>query len=295
MEHYYFLQKNGTSQGPYKLDVLKAQDIQANDLVWRDNLDDWVKASDLDELTDLFINKSLQPESKENSNDNKMYYFIQQDGIKKGPFKLSELKELTIFFDELVWRSDNDKWRKAEEFEELNEIFIIKPPLTPKEKKIVEINQNFTSKIIGQLAITYFITSLLIGFISYSIAQSSWERYLKNTEGKYLGNNRSSNSSGMISYSELNANKRYPYYLPNSNNESAYGNGQGFWFRPFKAFGSTIYLTISEQKKSSLLLGNLLLSSFASLSFIFVIFGIIYYAIKRADFEEKPEIKKNLT
>lgn len=220
------------------------------------------------------------------------YYFIEKNGTKLGPYKLSELKQLTIYFDELIWRSDSDQWRKAADYEELSDIIIINPPPTPKEKKIAEVNENFTGKIIAQLAFAYFLASLLFGFISYSIAQSSWEKYLKDTEGKYLGNNPSSNSSGFITLYELNANKRYPSYLPNSNNESAYGYGQGFWFRPFKAFGSTVYLTLEEQKNSSLLLGHLILSSFASLSFIFVIFGIIYYVIKRADFEEEPEMKK---
>ena len=34
MEQYYFLQKNGNSQGPYRLVDLKKLAIQADDLVW---------------------------------------------------------------------------------------------------------------------------------------------------------------------------------------------------------------------------------------------------------------------
>ena len=293
MEQYYFLKINGINQGPYKLDDLKKQDIQSDDLVWRDN-NEWVKASDIEELSDFFIAKS-PPISNASLKNTNLYYFFQQAGTKKGPFKLPVLKQLTIYFDDLVWRSDSDQWKKASEFEELSDIIIITPPPTPKEKKIAEVNKNFTGQIIGQLVIAYVLASLLIGFISYSIASSSWESYLKETGGKYLGNTYNNNApSNMISSGELYDNRRYEYYKPGSNNESAYGNGQGFWFRPFKAFGATIYLTKEEQNNSGLLLGNLILSSFASLSFIFIVIGIIYYAIKRTDLAEKPEIDKGI-
>jgi hypothetical protein len=222
------------------------------------------------------------------------YYFIEKNGTKLGPYKLSELKQQTIYFNDLIWRSDSDQWKKASEFEELIDIFIIEPPPTPKEQKIAEVNRNFTGQIIGQLSVFYVITSLLIGFISYSIAKSSWDNYLVETGGKYLGNTYNNNSSSnWISNAELYANRRYKYYTPGRNNESAYGYGQGFWFRPFKAFGSTIYLTEEEQNNSGLLVGNLILSSFASLSFIFIIIGIIYYAIKRTDLADKPKNKES--
>jgi hypothetical protein len=32
------------------------------------------------------------------------YYFIQKNGVNKGPFKLHELKLQVIFVDELIWR-----------------------------------------------------------------------------------------------------------------------------------------------------------------------------------------------
>jgi len=130
---------------------------------------------------------------------------------------------------------------------------------------------------------------VLIGIISYTIAQTSWENYIKETEGKYLGNTRSSNAPGYVTDYELMMNKRYPYYRPNSNNESAYGYGQGFWFRSFIAFGGTVYLTEEEQRNSNALLGNLMLSSFASLSFIFVAIGLIYYTIQRVSTEVEIE------
>jgi hypothetical protein len=203
------------------------------------------------------------------------YYFIEKNGAKLGPFKLSELKQQTISFDELIWRSDSDQWRKAADYEELSDIFIIKPPPTPKEQKIAEVNRNFTSQIIVQLVIAYFITSLLIGSFSSSIAQSSWDEYLKNGTNGY---------------------GRYKTYIPEMNvkdhEDGSYwyqADQTGFWFyRPFKAFGSTIYLSHEEQDNSSLLREHLMLSSFVSLSILFLIIGIIYYAIKRTDLAENP-------
>jgi hypothetical protein len=208
---------------------------------------------------------------------------------------LSELKQQTIYFNDLIWRSDSDQWKKASDFDELSDIIFIAPPPTPKEQKIAEVNRNFTGKFIGQLVAFYVIISFLLGIISSSIAQSSWDNYLKETGGKYLGNTYNNNSpSNMITSGELYDNRRYEYYTPGRNNESAYGYGQGFWFRPFKVFGSTIYLTEEEQNNSGLLMWNLFLSSFASLSFIFIIIGIIYYAIKRSDLADNPEISKGL-
>ena len=209
------------------------------------------------------------------------YYFIEKNGTKIGPYKLNELKQQTIYFNELIWRSDSDQWKKASDFEELSDILVITPPPTPKEQKIAKINKNFKGKIIGQIVIAYFVVSLLIGFFSSSIAQSSWDEYLKNGNSGY---------------------GRYTAYLPNmtvKNHEDAsywfQSYETGFWFfRPFLAFGifsppwSKIYLSHYEQDNNGLLSVHLMLSSFASLSVIFLIIGIIYYVIKRIDFADKP-------
>lgn len=216
------------------------------------------------------------------------YYFIQKNGVKQGPYNLAELKLQTIYFDELIWRSDNSQWKKVSEFEELQGIFIINPPPTPKEQKIYEINDKFKNKILKDIALIYVLTCIAISIFSFVIAQSSWDTYLKDTEGKYLGNNNDNNySSGMVTYAELDDNKRYPYYTPGMNNESSYGYGQGFFFRPFKAFFSTVYLTDEEQQNSGVLFKNLTLSSFFSLSFIFLIAGSIYYIIKRSNINDE--------
>lgn len=220
------------------------------------------------------------------------YYFIEKNGTKQGPYKLIEFKQQTIFFDQLIWRSDSDKWIKATEFEELSDVLIVKPPLTPKEQKIAVVNKNFISKTVGSLAIFYVISSLLIGFLSFSIAQASWDSYLKETDGKYIPEinsiyNYQYPSDGVVFTIELLDNKRYPWYQRGVNMENINGLQQGLLFRSFKSFYSTIYLTREEQNNSSSLLMNLMLSSFASLSFIFVAFGMIYYVVKRNNQDDK--------
>lgn len=245
------------------------------------------------------------------------YYFIQQKGTKKGPLKLYELRALTIYFDELVWRSDSDQWKKASEFEELRDILIIKPPPTPKEKKVNQLNKQFVSQTIKWLFFSYLITSFLVGFISFGIANSSWSSFkikypnivnsgISSSNYRRYNNENTSTQSKKPDYmriadslialnhpeiaqqgfptvrlKDVDNGGRYPLFYPGQNNETMYGNRQGFWFRPFKAFGSTIYLTAEEQEDSNVLLGHLTLSSFVSLSFIFIAIGIIFYAIKR--------------
>lgn len=113
------------------------------------------------------------------------YYFIQQNGVKKGAFKLNELKDENIYFDELVWRSDEDKWKKASEFEELVGIYLIKPPLTPLEIEKNEIDKEFFKKVLPNTLGIYFILFLIISISSFLIANSSWEEEKK----AYITNN----------------------------------------------------------------------------------------------------------
>jgi hypothetical protein len=107
------------------------------------------------------------------------YYFIQQNGVKKGAFKLNELKAENIYFDELVWRSDEDKWKKAGEFEELAGIYLIKPPLTPLDIEKNEIDKEFFKKVIPNTLGIYFMLFLIISISSFLIANSSWEEFKK--------------------------------------------------------------------------------------------------------------------
>ena len=111
-----------------------------------------------------------------------LYYFIQKNGTKQGPFKLSELNLQTIYSDELIWRSDNDQWKKASEFEELHDILINKPPLTPTEERNKSFNNNFLRKFLPFACGIYFFISLLLSVTSFIISTNDWNEEIS----KYL-------------------------------------------------------------------------------------------------------------
>lgn len=58
-------------------------------------------------------------------------YYIVEDGVKKGPFSLEELKNLPFERNTLVWHKGFDKWQKAEEVKELKELLSNTPPPIP--------------------------------------------------------------------------------------------------------------------------------------------------------------------
>ena len=86
------------------------------------------------------------------------YYFIEKNSVKKGPLKYSDLKSEYLNKNDLVWRNDSDVWKSASEYEELIDIIIAEPPLTPKEEKNIKINYEIKKDIvddnIGKASIT---------------------------------------------------------------------------------------------------------------------------------------------
>jgi hypothetical protein len=214
------------------------------------------------------------------------YYFIEKSSVKKGPLKYSDLKSECLNKNDLVWRNDSDIWKSASEYEELNDIIIAEPPLTLKEIKIAEFNSNHSNKIIVNTLVSYMISSVLLGILSYVIAISSWENYLKETDGKYVPDiNKNYDDEfpqfGTVSYLEIIDNQRYPLYGRGLNLENVNGIQQGIFFRFSKAFYSKIYLTRIEQKDNGKLVGNLLISSFVSFFPIFLLLGAVIYYKKR--------------
>ena len=288
------------------------------------------------------------------------YYFIQQNGVKKGPFKLNELKSENIYIDELVWRSDDDKWKKASEFDELKNIYIIKPPLTPLEIEKKDVKKVFLKKVLPNIIGIYFILFLMISISSFIIANSSWEEVkksyitnkdevgkssynveerkidadkgnidiltkelaklrveLKSAEKEIELKQNKSQSEIMISSDKrdgiqyyinqkeldssyksamISQNEFQHEYGSNSNQsviqpiykipkeiivlENINGLQQTFLLRPFYAYFSKIYLTREEQNSSGILFINLVLSTFFFLTILLIITLVIYYFTK---------------
>lgn len=63
-----------------------------------------------------------------------MAYFIIRNGIKEGPFDISELKQMKLPNDTLVWKEGFENWKQAKEVDELKEITFTPPPPIPKIK-----------------------------------------------------------------------------------------------------------------------------------------------------------------
>lgn len=108
------------------------------------------------------------------------YYFIEKNGTKLGPYKLNELKQQTIYFNELIWRSDSDQWKKASDFEELKDIFIIKPPLTPSEENKKDFNNKFFRSRLPIIIVIYILVSFFLSIISYTTANNGWKEQKRN-------------------------------------------------------------------------------------------------------------------
>ena len=64
MDNYYFIIVDGQQKGPYSISDLKNAGISPDAYVWREGLSDWVQASTLQELADLFVSQpTRQPEA----------------------------------------------------------------------------------------------------------------------------------------------------------------------------------------------------------------------------------------
>ena len=274
------------------------------------------------------------------------YYFIQKDGVKQGPLKLAELKLMTIYFDELIWRSDDDQWKKASEFEELQDIFIIKPPLTPIEEKKKDFSNYFFTTILPFGLGIYVFISLIITGISFSIATKGWEdeknRYIINKEdvGENIADKETKDLDSIKNellklrqQNEINQNGNFDYLtviepvirkitilqldstvheINISNHSGIYAaynqvefkpifkipenvismeniNGlqQSFLFRAYYAFFSKIYLTRVEQSDSGTLFLNIAISSFLSLLILLIMILAVYYFINNSVVNEE--------
>lgn len=58
---YYFLDQNGTQQGPVEKETLRQYCITPHTQVWREGMAQWMPASQLPELSDLFAQAQAAP------------------------------------------------------------------------------------------------------------------------------------------------------------------------------------------------------------------------------------------
>lgn len=65
-------------------------------------------------------------------------YFIQRNGIKEGPFKLDQLRTLSLTATTLIWESGMDDWTEAWSIKEMHSI-ISASPNTPE----ISVSSNY--------------------------------------------------------------------------------------------------------------------------------------------------------
>lgn len=107
MEIRFFLFVNDQQLGPFTLDELKKKHITSETYVWHEGIDDWVQASQVEELKSLF--NTSPPTFKKSTNDQKMSPQPEMIfGIKKARVYLliGSIFLLCVF---LYFRSKNER------------------------------------------------------------------------------------------------------------------------------------------------------------------------------------------
>ena len=66
----YYIHDGEVKKGPFDLEHLRDQSLNAETPVWREGLLDWMKAGDLEELRSLFISSSTPPPIPKSFNKN---------------------------------------------------------------------------------------------------------------------------------------------------------------------------------------------------------------------------------
>ena len=135
------------------------------------------------------------------------YYFYIDNGIKNGPFNFDELREKRILKETLIWTDNLKDWVKAESLDELQNILITPPPLTPieivtheKREKNANFALNFQNQILPSLIITFFISIIFVWFLHQQIVNNEIE---SGAYPIYLSPSQKSNPIGMAIYLSL--------------------------------------------------------------------------------------------
>lgn len=57
----YFIHDGQVKKGPFNLEELKGLKLKKETLVWYEGLKEWIKAADLEDLNDYFVEKIIPP------------------------------------------------------------------------------------------------------------------------------------------------------------------------------------------------------------------------------------------
>ncbi|MFG6427436.1 MAG: GYF domain-containing protein [Muribaculaceae bacterium] len=121
MQAEYYFVVNGQQQGPFPKEELRKYNISPDTLVWRAGMTNWVKATELPELADLFaINVEVvdnpsnfqtgENVSQDTSDNN---WFAMFAGNRFGPTSISALIANGLTRDTPVWHPGMNDWQPA--------------------------------------------------------------------------------------------------------------------------------------------------------------------------------------
>lgn len=111
METEYYIIESGERRGPFRLEALMSMNLSPDSLVWRQGLADWTKASELEELSQLFttgdsaFGSYAQPLPEP--------YFAMFGQQRVGPSDPTALAATGLIPETPVWRQGMTDWAPA--------------------------------------------------------------------------------------------------------------------------------------------------------------------------------------
>lgn len=123
----YYIVVNDQQQGPFSKEELKANHLSPDTLVWRSGMPDWIKASSLPELADLFlIDENINVSQEDINADNGWYAMIA--GTRVGPTTINSLISQGLRNDTPVWHNGLQDWVPASTQAEIAQALNINRP-----------------------------------------------------------------------------------------------------------------------------------------------------------------------
>ena len=102
----YYIAHGKEKDGPYSIDDLMEQAIGADTLIWAQGMAGWVKARQVPELA-MAIREQHEKEMRSTK------FYLVRNNKKHGPYDVSQLLQLNLSPDTLVWSHGMAGWVKA--------------------------------------------------------------------------------------------------------------------------------------------------------------------------------------
>jgi hypothetical protein len=114
-----------------------------------------------------------------------MKYFIAINNLKKGPLTLESLRNYNLEKNTLVWKEGLEDWKPAEDFEELQDLFLSIPPPIPGVVEVSQPEVNIQKKVSKEINIILILlaTTLTFTFLFYGgYSSANYPEYLTNEQ-----------------------------------------------------------------------------------------------------------------